>query len=98
MTLNCIYVIFSEIDLITLPKYGQICEPFLKCNVHARLEPSLVLNNVNDNLPMEKCFLNLRLFYVLTGLKGWGAVTRIFKKGEIKKFWTKGIRLIIMVI
>ena len=39
----------------------------------APLEALLKLNDVNDDLPMEKSFLNLRLFYVCTEFKrgGW---------------------------
>ena len=43
-------------------------------------EPLLKLNNVNDNLPMEKCFLNLRLFLFEQCFKR-GAATNIFKRG-----------------
>ena len=35
--------------------------------VDALLEPLLKLNNVNNNLTMEKSFLDLRLFYVWKG-------------------------------
>ena len=54
--------------------------PFWKCNVDAPLEPLLNLNNVNHNLPMEKRFLNLRLFNVWAGFKR-GAAAKIFKRG-----------------
>ena len=50
----------------------------------APLEPLLKLNNVKDNLPMEKSFLNLRLSYVLTGFKR-GDGTKIFKGGKVKR-------------
>ena len=44
---------------------------FWKCNVDARLEPLLKLNNVDDNLPMEKCFLK--------------AETKTFQGGKAKR-------------
>ena len=44
------------------------------------------LNNVNDNLPVEKYFPNLGLFYVSTGFKrGGGAGTKIFKRGGLSQ-------------
>ena len=41
------------------------------------------LNNVNDNLPVEKYFPNLGLFYVWTGFKKGGLGPK-FLKGEAK--------------
>ena len=47
----------------------------------APLEPLLKLNNVNNNLQMEKSFLNLRLFYSERGLKG-GLGPKFLKGGK----------------
>ena len=45
------------------------------------LEPLLKLNNVDNNLPMEKSFLDLRLFFVWMGFKRGGGWDENFLKG-----------------
>ena len=62
-----------------MQRYGQKKTPKWE-----PLEPLLKLNNVNNNLPMEKSFLHLRLFNVWLGLKG-GLRQKIFKEGKSQK-------------
>ena len=50
----------------------------------APLELLLKLNNVNNNLPMEKSFLDLRLFLSEWGLKG-GLGQKFLKGGGLSQ-------------
>ena len=52
----------------------------------APLEPLLLkLNNVNDNLPMEKCFLNLTVLCLNEDLKGCGLGPKFLKERQSQK-------------